>query len=83
LVAAHQNIANAKEYLKSNIKSLTDFPHWNEDDLKKLKSLVDGVFQDLLSPQKQKNFLDVLQELEKKMANSNEWFDQVSRKKFW
>lgn len=72
LIAAYQNLVNTKTYLKN-----VTFPYCTEDDLKSLQNLSAGAYQDMLSPERQKYALNIIQELIKRCYHLNQWFDSV------
>ena len=72
LVATNLNLINTRAYLKN-----IDLPYCTEDDLKTLQSLASGTYQDMMTPQRQKYALDIIQVLRKRCAALKQWFDQV------
>jgi len=72
LIAAYQNLVNTRSYLKN-----VTFPYCTDDDLKTLQSLSAGSYQDMLSVERQRYCLNIIQELRKRCYKLNQWFDQV------
>lgn len=72
LIAAYQNLVNTRAYLKN-----VTFPYCTEDDLKSLQNLSAGSYQDMMTPERQKYALSIIQELLKRCYHLNQWFDQV------
>jgi hypothetical protein len=72
LIAAYQNLVNTKAYLKN-----VTFPYCTDDDLKSLQNLSAGSYQDMMTPERQKYALSIIQELLKRCYHLNQWFDQV------
>lgn len=58
------------------MKNVT-FPYCTDDDLKTLQSLSAGSYQDMLSVERQRYCLNIIQELRKRCYKLNQWFDQV------
>lgn len=72
LIAANQNLQNTRSYLKN-----IELPYCTEDDLKTLKNVAAGTYQDMMVEARQKYVLNILQVLRKRCAALNQWFDQV------
>lgn len=72
LIAAYQNLVNTRAYLKN-----VTFPYCTEEDLKSLQNLSAGSYQDMMTPERQKYALSIIQELLKRCYHLNQWFDQV------
>lgn len=72
LVAAYQNLVNTKSYLKN-----VTFPYCTENDLKSLAYLSNTTYQDMMTVDRQKYALNIVQELIKRCYQLNQWFDQV------
>ena len=72
LIAANQNLQNTRSYLKN-----IELPYCTEDDLKTLKNVAAGTYQDMMNVQRQNYVLNIIQILRKRCAALNQWFDQV------
>ena len=72
LVASNQNLLNTKSYLKN-----VNLPYCTDEDLRSLQSLAAGIYQDMLSVERQRYCLNIMQVLRKRIAALNQWFEQV------
>lgn len=72
LVASNQNLMNTKSYLKN-----VNLPYCTDEDLRSLQSLAAGIYQDMLSVDRQRYCLNIMQVLRKRIAALNQWFEQV------
>jgi hypothetical protein len=72
LVASNQNLKNTKMYLKN-----VNLPYCTDEDLNSLQALAAGIYQDMLSVDRQRYCLNIMQVLRKRIAALNQWFEQV------
>ena len=72
MVASNQNLVNTKSYLKN-----VNLPYCTDEDLRSLQSLAAGIYQDMLSTERQRYCLNIMQVLRKRIAALNQWFEQV------
>merc|ERR1719468_947803 len=72
LVASYQNLLNTKTYLKN-----VDLPYCTETDLKTLQNLASRTYEDMLSSERQRYCLTIIQILRKRCSSLNQWFEQV------
>ena len=52
-------------------------PYCTDEDLRSLQSLAAGIYQDMLSVDRQRYCLNIMQVLRKRIAALNQWFEQV------
>lgn len=52
-------------------------PYCTEEDLKALQGLSAGVYQDMLTVQRERYAIDIIRTLRMRCAALNQWFDQV------
>lgn len=71
MIAAYQNLANAKSYLKN-----VNFPYLTEEDLINLQSLADELYE-YMSEEGHVYVMKEVQIIRKKCAQLNEWFESV------
>lgn len=71
LIAAYQNLTNAKSYLKN-----VNFPYLTEEDLMSLQILSDELYE-YMSADGHSYVLKQVQIARKKCAQLNEWFESV------
>lgn len=72
LVASNQNLMNTRSYLKN-----VNLPYCTDEDLRSLQALAAGIYQDMLSVDRQRYCLNIMQVLRKRIAALNQWFEQV------
>lgn len=71
LMAAYQNLANARQYLKN-----VEMPNCSDNDLSMLQKLANDIYE-YMSDDGQTYAYKLIQTMRKKCTQLNEWFEQV------